>query len=304
MPWPKGKPFSEETKQKLRERRQTRQAPTHTPEGDAKIAQALRTSERARQARQALADSRRGKPQKFADPVARSLALSEAMRGKKRNVKRTVKFHTAPAPIQLDLPEFPGCMPASGSEVAGVMGVYAIIHTASGRVYVGSALDVETRWFGHRFELARQQHHSIYLQRAWKKYGPKAFTWRLLERVESVADLLPTEQKWIDHLQACDRKHGFNMAPTAGNSHGFRHSQESIEKMRAAHRGHTHTEATKAQMRASNLRKGAKLTVEDVRAIRERFGQGHNDTEIAQSYGVTRETIANIRAGKTWANIS
>ena len=73
-----------------------------------------------------------------------------------------------------------------------VAGIYAIIHTTSGRCYVGQSRDLAKRWTNHRQDLAAIRHDNSHLQRAWIKYGPEAFDFRVLERC-AVDDLdVPT----------------------------------------------------------------------------------------------------------------
>jgi group I intron endonuclease len=105
--------------------------------------------------------------------------------------------------------------------------VYQIKHLASGRCYVGSTANLEVRWRGHRYDLARGKHHSRFLQRAWDKYGPDAFEFTVLERCDK-ALLLVREQFWIDRLQPI-----FNTCPVAGSSIGRKMSAEAVARLRA-----------------------------------------------------------------------
>lgn len=61
--------------------------------------------------------------------------------------------------------------------------------------------------------------------------------------------LISCEQKWIDLL-----KPEYNLNPTAGNSKGYKHTVESMEKMRTAALGRKHSEQVKQAM--SESRKG------------------------------------------------
>jgi hypothetical protein len=63
-------------------------------------------------------------------------------------------------------------------------GIYAVRHVASGKLYIGSAVDILKRWGEHRYHLDRGTHHSRYLQRAWRKHGPDAFVWEILSTAE------------------------------------------------------------------------------------------------------------------------
>ena len=108
-------------------------------------------------------------------------------------------------------------------------GIYAIKNTANGKIYIGSACDIERRWKVHRSDLSLGRHHSKPLQRAWKKYGPDAFAWIVLEIVESIDVLIDREQDWIDGAECCAPR-GYNLAPIAGSCRGTKWSIESRQR--------------------------------------------------------------------------
>lgn len=62
---------------------------------------------------------------------------------------------------------------------APVCGVYRIT-SPSVRFYVGSSVNVASRWSGHRAELRKGRHHCPPLQRAAEKYGVDALRFELL----------------------------------------------------------------------------------------------------------------------------
>jgi group I intron endonuclease len=95
-----------------------------------------------------------------------------------------------------------------------VSGVYAITHLLSGRSYIGSSRDIISRWAGHQNQLKANTHHSSYLQKAWNKYGSKAFCFVVLEPCAE-AIRVQREQFWIDQIQAANREFGFNLSPMA-----------------------------------------------------------------------------------------
>lgn len=112
-------------------------------------------------------------------------------------------------------------------------GVYMIRHAASGRVYVGSSVDVASRWRQHRRDLCGGRHHSRFLQRAWIKHGSEAFEWLVVEPCGHQL-LLERETHWIAHYRSAESAHGFNTCRIAGNTLGVRRTHEAIEKIRAA----------------------------------------------------------------------
>ena len=62
------------------------------------------------------------------------------------------------------------------------------------------------------------------------------FSFIIIELVNPT-DLIKREQYYIDLYNVCDRKKGYNLAPTAGNTLGFKFTEESKEKMSIKKKG-------------------------------------------------------------------
>jgi group I intron endonuclease len=122
-------------------------------------------------------------------------------------------------------------------------GVYCIRNTVSGRVYVGSAVDLHRRWIVHRSKLGLGKHHSPALQRSWIKHGAGAFIFEVLEEVEP-ALLIEREQYWIDTLDATDPFCGANVEPCAASSLGRKHTEMTRARMSASRKGRKHPPRT------------------------------------------------------------
>lgn len=101
-------------------------------------------------------------------------------------------------------------------EVSRVSGVYQILCRPTGKVYIGSTVDLNARWAMHRTMLRRKTHHNAHLQQAWNKYGEESFEFSVLEVVDA-SSLLQAEQSWIDKTRCVDRKIGFNIFHLAGS---------------------------------------------------------------------------------------
>lgn len=93
-------------------------------------------------------------------------------------------------------------------------GVYQIINEVNGKSYVGSSVDVDNRWSGHRRDAKDEKFaHRSALYPAIRKYGIENFTFIVLEECEPIKEaLLPREQHYIDTL-----KPEYNISPTAGS---------------------------------------------------------------------------------------
>lgn len=193
-------------------------------------------------------------------------------------------------------------------------GIYAITHVASGRVYVGSAVDTTMRWHIHRHHLNHGTHHAIRLQTAWADTGARAFTFRVLEVVAFKTDLLTREQWWIDELNTLFASSGFNSCPVAGSPLGTKHSEAARAKMRAAKLGkpapwnvRKHTEAQNERHSAVMTgRKRKPMTAETkAKMAASSTGKKHSpETQAKMSLawnkrrdvGVSEETRAKLRA--------
>jgi hypothetical protein len=92
-------------------------------------------------------------------------------------------------------------------------GVYIIKHS-SGKVYVGSSINIALRWRHHKKKLRKGTHENNYLQRAWNKYGEKEFEFSILELTEADS-IRVKEQFWLDKLQVTDRSKGYNLSDQA-----------------------------------------------------------------------------------------
>lgn len=186
-------------------------------------------------------------------------------------------------------------------------GVYAIEHTPTGKVYVGSAANFDQRWRVHRCLLRKGAHHSAHLQAAWNRDGEQAFLFKRLV-VTTKADMLMYEQRIIDGLKAADRRYGYNAAPVSGSQLGFKHSDQSRAKIRARRATQVFSAETRA-LWAKN-RTGRKMpdwfgpsvsarcknaplavTAEQQKEICARHLAGETQAALAREFGVASTTI-------------
>jgi group I intron endonuclease len=132
--------------------------------------------------------------------------------------------------------------------------IYRIRNIVSGRVYVGSAVNVQHRWQCHRHRLRKGNHHSASMQSSWNKHGADAFSFEIIELCDP-SDFIKREQFWIDALNSCDPRLGFNMCPAAGSPLGLkRQLSEAVKKnIGAAAAAKNRTPEMREKVRASKL---------------------------------------------------
>ena len=171
-------------------------------------------------------------------------------------------------------------------------GIYVIRHVESGRAYVGSAVNINRRWYVHRQQLAVGRHHSGRLQRAWNKYGPQAFVCVVIEGGIEKAVLLQREQHWLDTLQTFRKDRGYNIVATAGSTLGYRHTNATKLKLASVQLGRRHSPAhIEANRRAQIGKKRTPETCARIGAIHAGARRGP-------------ETIAKIRAARSGTKAS
>lgn len=90
-------------------------------------------------------------------------------------------------------------------------GIYKII--CNGKIYIGSANNIDKRWKRHVNDLKKNKHVNIHLQRAFDKYGIESFHFEIVELCNK-EELLLKEQLYIDNFQPFN-ENGFNIGKKA-----------------------------------------------------------------------------------------
>ena len=96
--------------------------------------------------------------------------------------------------------------------------VYQIVNKINHKVYVGSTNDISSRWSQHKSMLKKGSHHSLYLQRAFRKYGEDAFKLEVLEDCSDCTreELRKREARWIDYTGSYED--GYNLTNNTNSS--------------------------------------------------------------------------------------
>lgn len=190
-----------------------------------------------------------------------------------------------------------------------ISGIYKIVNKVNGKLYIGSAVDADSRFYFHKYGLKKGIHHSNHLQKAVNKYGIETFEFVLIEVIENPTKKLLEEREnyWINFYDSANPQKGYNICPKAGTSLGFKHTKETLKHLKEIKSGKNnprfgtkHTQETKEKMSKSALGRvitneakekmrqaklGIKLSPERCEQIRQRtlgqnnpfFGKHHTE---------------------------
>jgi len=163
--------------------------------------------------------------------------------------------------------------------ISGIYCIRNIRNIKNGKIYIGSAIDLTSRFSWHRRFLELGKHHSILLQRAYNKYGIDAFEFSIVENVTVKTQLVPREQYWMDYYQSYIPEYGYNVSPTAGSLLGVKMPERGKayrEKLSKALKGipksKEHREALskacRGRVSSNKGRKHSQDTIEKIRHAR------------------------------------
>lgn len=177
-------------------------------------------------------------------------------------------------------------------------GVYQIRNLLNDKRYIGHTARLtgfEARWGEHQRELFGGRHKNPHLQRAWKRDGAPAFVFEILEECPPT-NCVNREQHYLDTLlfASCDdlrfRKLGYNIRRIGKSNLDVKFSQQTCERMSVSKRG--------------NRNPSAKLTAEQVLQIKELLHDGVGQKSIGLRFGITQQTVSNIKTGRKWKGLN
>ena len=116
-------------------------------------------------------------------------------------------------------------------------GIYGLLVVAVKKIYVGSALDMITRWEReHLPTLRRNKHYSKELQAAFNQFGEDALQLVIIERVKNTSRLPEREKFWLVYLKNKGVLFNKRVSGTPG-MRGKKHSRETRLRMARAKLG-------------------------------------------------------------------
>ena len=177
-----------------------------------------------------------------------------------------------------------------------ISGIYMIVNEISGKLYIGSSADCQTRWRDHQHRLRTGKRlDNQHLQSAWNLYGESAFRFEIVEIVSDTQKLVEREQAWIDKYPWGRL---YNLRPKAESGRGLKASAETRAKMSRARKGKPKSAEWAAKIGASGKGKHFKPQGEYYarrrtwnearrRIAAEMYENGMSRSEVAVTLGVS-----------------
>lgn len=147
-----------------------------------------------------------------------------------------------------------------GESMRKKSGIYRIVNSENGKMYIGSAVDLSGRKRSHFSTLRKGEHHNMHLQRAFNKYGKDCFKFEVIEKCTTDV-LLEREQFNIDSHNFNEL---YNIAKTAGSTLGTTRTKEQRDAQSrrmtgkytgedSSFYGKVHSRESKEQMSKSSM---------------------------------------------------
>jgi group I intron endonuclease len=114
-------------------------------------------------------------------------------------------------------------------------GIYCFENKINQKVYIGKSINLRKRIKDHLNQLRADKDKCSYLQNAWNKYGESNFN-IFVVAVCHEKDLLDSEIYYIKEYSS-KRPNGYNLTDGGDGSTGYRHMQETIEKLKSIFKG-------------------------------------------------------------------
>jgi group I intron endonuclease len=137
------------------------------------------------------------------------------------------------------------------------MVIYKTTNKINGKSYIGQTTwSLDKRKYFHIYN-ALSKRDNIYFHKAIRKYSEENFIWEVITKCNSLEELNKAEVEMIEKYNTFEN--GYNLSLGGSSNAGYKHSEESRQKMSEAKKGKNnpsygkhHSEETKKKMREAH----------------------------------------------------
>lgn len=168
-----------------------------------------------------------------------------------------------------------------------ISGIYTITNVVNGRVYVGSAIDINKRWSTHKSNLKNNKRNNKYLQEDYNNQSVNDFVYEIVEECLQ-RDLLVKEKKWKDFFG--DKVYNIN---------GIHKKKKKIRRGKEAKNFKKNCHDTFSGDKNPNCQEEIDIIIQIKIAIRD----GLKNKDIAKMFNKRGPYISQIKTGYRWSDI-
>jgi group I intron endonuclease len=191
-----------------------------------------------------------------------------------------------------------------------IQGIYCILNLKNNKIYVGSSVDIKTRFRVHLTGLRSDKHLCSKLMTDFKEYGEAYFIVKILQQVENKEDLFKYEKEWIINLETQNPEKGYNITTPSITGGTDSHNEETKEKLRKIVYNHNYSKRSDEEYEEWKLK--VKIEKERIKLPIETFYKAivvldennnllfESDTigEVQRKLNLDREKIREVLVGK------
>lgn len=193
--------------------------------------------------------------------------------------------------------------------------IYKIQNKVNKKMYIGQTNNPDRRKKRHFSELNSLSHKNTHLQNSWNKYGSHNFIFEIIDKADSLDEILEKENFWINYYKTINRKFGYNLTD-GGKTPVF--CEETIKKLSNFQKGRKKTEEHKRKISKAN--KGKIISDKQKKYFSDLYKERYKNGELPYlkpnylsgdkhgMYGKThteeaRKKISNSKKGKKYEEL-
>ena len=159
-----------------------------------------------------------------------------------------------------------------------ICGIYKITNMVNSKCYIGQSVNCIRRLNIHKWELEKNKHFNVYLQKAWNKYNKDNFKFEVIFLCNR-QDLDNHEIFFIDYFNSYG-KQGYNQCEGGKTNYGFEHTEETRLKIAKSKIGKPRSLETRKRLSEINI---GKIVSQETR---QKISKGSKGKKRKQFFGV------------------